>query len=51
MPVDTKPVRDFLMGVASDVVEIAKADLLKLLDAADRPRDPLPHVPALVALV
>lgn len=46
MPVDTTPIRDFLAGLNSEVVEIATVDLLKLLDAADRPRDPAaPRVP------
>jgi hypothetical protein len=45
MPVDTSPIRRFLDSVAGDVVEIAREDLLKLLDAADRPRAPAPRVP------
>lgn len=45
MHVDTSPVRQFLAGVTTDVVEIAKADLLKLLDAADQPASRSARVP------
>lgn len=48
---DTKPIRDFIAGISSPFVEIATADLLKLLDAADRPREPAaPRVPCVDGL-
>ncbi len=47
MHVDTQPVRQFLAGVTTPVVEIATADLLKLLDAADRPINRAACVPSL----
>ena len=50
MPVDTTPVRKFLATVATDFVEIAKDDLLKLLDAADRPPEPRPRVPPVAGM-